>query len=263
MLLKVHYGNFWCFMPKNKQRLDTLLTERNLFDSLKLAQAAIMAGRVLVDEIKIDKAGHDVDINCEIRIIGNDSKYVSRGGLKLEAAIEHFKIDVDGKICLDIGASTGGFTDCLLQNGASKVIALDVGKGLIHNQLRQDNRVEIRESVNARLLTKEDFNVQFDIITIDVSFISQRLIIPAVIQHLKSDGVILALIKPQFEAERSKVGAGGIVRDEKVRCDVVDKITQFYTGNGFIIIGTIESPITGADGNIEYLLCAIKSGDIV
>jgi 23S rRNA (cytidine1920-2'-O)/16S rRNA (cytidine1409-2'-O)-methyltransferase len=246
-------------MPKNKKRLDLLLTDRNLFDSLKLAQAAIMAGRVLVDEIKIDKAGHDVDINCEIRILGGDSKFVSRGGLKLEAAIEHFEIDVDGKNCLDIGASTGGFTDCLLQNGAKKVTALDVGKGLIHNKLRQDNRVEIRDSVNARLLTTDDFDYQFDIITIDVSFISQRLILPAAKQHLKSDGVMLALIKPQFEAERSKVGEGGIVRDEKVRSDVVDKLLEFYTEKGFSVVGTIESPITGADGNIEYLLCAVKS----
>jgi len=218
-----------------------------------------MAGRVLVNEIKIDKAGHDVDINCVIRILGRDSKYVSRGGFKLEAAIKHFEIDVDGKICLDIGASTGGFTDCLLQNGASKVTALDVGKGLLHNKLRQDNRIEIRDSVNARLLTKDDFNEQFDIITIDVSFISQRLIIPAVIQHLKSDGVVLALIKPQFEAERAKVGEGGIVRDEKVRSDVVDKLLEFYTEKGFSVVGTIESPITGADGNIEFLLCAVKS----
>ncbi len=217
---------------------------------------------MLVNDIKIDKAGHDVDINCEIRILGGDSKYVSRGGLKLDAAIEHFEIDVDGKICLDIGASTGGFTDCLLQNGASKVVALDVGKGLLHNKLRQNDRVEIRDGVNARLLTADDFDEQFDIITIDVSFISQRLILPAIIPHLKTDGSILALIKPQFETERSKVGEGGIVRDEKVRRDVVAKLKIFYSETGFSIIGTIESPITGADGNIEYLLCAIKSGDV-
>lgn len=248
-------------MPKNKQRLDLLLIDRNLFDSLKLARSTIMAGRVLVNEIKIDKVGHDVDINCDIRILGGDSKYVSRGGLKLEAAIKHFKINAKNKICLDIGASTGGFTDCLLQNGASKVVALDVGRGLLHNKLYMDDKVEIRDSSNARLLIEDDFDYEFDIITMDVSFISQRLILPALIPHLKSGGVILALIKPQFEAEKSKVGKGGIVRDDKVRSDVVDKLLALYSESGFEIRGTIESPITGADGNIEFLLCAIKSGD--
>ncbi|MBU1023278.1 TlyA family RNA methyltransferase [bacterium] len=241
-----------------KKRLDVLLVERGLFESLALAQAAVMEGRVLVDEVKVEKAGHMFLENCEIRILGDDPEYVSRGGLKLEAAIEHFKIDVSEKTCLDVGASTGGFTDCLLQNGARKVVAVDVGKGQLHNKLMQDERVEVCDGVNARYLDRHEFDPEFDIITIDVSFISQRLVIPAIKGHLKSNGIIVALIKPQFEAEKENVGEGGIVRDESVRKEVVDRLVEFYNVNGFDVIGTIESPITGAEGNVEFLIAASK-----
>lgn len=243
-------------MPKLKKRLDVLLVERKLFESQALAQSAVMEGRVLVDEIKVEKSGHMFFESCEIRILGDDPKYVSRGGLKLEAAIEHFKIDVNKKTCLDIGASTGGFTDCLLQNDAKKVISLDVGKGQIHNKLRQDDRVEICDGVNARYLDKHEFDEKFDIITIDVSFISQRLIIPAIKEHLADNGIVIALIKPQFEAEKEKVGDGGIVRDESVRKEVVDGLVEFYGKSGFDVSGIIESPITGAGGNVELLIVA-------
>ena len=245
-------------MPVIKKRLDVLLLERELFESLALAQAVIMEGRVLVDDVKAEKAGHMFLESCSIRILGDDPKYVSRGGLKLEAAIEHFKIDITEKICLDIGASTGGFTDCLLQNGALKIVALDVGKGQIHNKLRQDDRVEICDGVNARYLDRHEFDEEFEIITIDVSFISQRLIIPAIKGHLANNGILVALIKPQFEAARENVGDGGIVRDEYVRNKVVEGLVAFYNENGFDVLGTIESPITGAEGNVEFLIAATK-----
>lgn len=241
-----------------KSRLDILLTERGLFPSRSLAQSAIMEGRVLVNEQKIEKAGQMVPSDCEIRIIGEDMKYVSRGGLKLEAAIEHFKIDVVGKRCLDVGASTGGFTDCLLQNGASKVVALDVGKGQLHEKLRQDQRVEIRDSVNVRLIDENYFDEPFAVIVLDVSFISQKLVVPVVMPHLKSGGVIIALIKPQFEVGKDLVGKGGIVRDKGIREKAVDDIKIFYEKINLKVIGVIESPITGADGNVEYLIVAEK-----
>ena len=243
-------------MAKTKKRLDIFLVDKGYFVSRNLAQSAIMAGRILVNERKIEKAGFSVSDDCVIRIVGDDPRFVSRAGFKLQAAIENFQIDVVNKVCLDIGASTGGFTDCLLQNGSLKIVALDVGKGLIHNKLRQDDRVEIREGVNARYITPDDFYDKFDIVTMDVSFISQRLILPALIPHMKNGAIILALIKPQFEAGKDQVGKGGIVRDESVRQSVVENITEFYIQSGFGIIGTMESPITGADGNIEFLIAA-------
>jgi len=217
-----------------------------------------MEGRVLVNEQKIEKAGQLVPADAEIRIIGEDMRYVSRGGLKLEAAIEHFKIDIAGMRCLDVGASTGGFTDCLLQHGASKVVALDVGKGQLHEKLRQDSRVEILDGVNAREITPDFFDKQFDLITMDVSFISQKLIVSSLTPHLKKGGMIIALIKPQFEAGRDKIGKGGIVRDENVRNKVVEDIKGFYESQGFEILGVIESPIKGHDGNVEYLIVIAK-----
>lgn len=241
-------------MVKITKRLDKFLVDMGYFETRNLAQSAIMEGRVLVNDRKIEKAGFSVGEDCEIRIIGDDPLYVSRGGLKLQAAIERFRIDVSDKTCLDIGASTGGFTDCLLQNGAVKVVALDVGKGLLHNKLRQDNRVEIREGINARYIDEDEFEVKFDLMTIDVSFISQKLILPALIPHLKSGGVIISLIKPQFEAGKEHVSKGGIVRDESVRLKVVEDITEAYMKSGFELIGTMESPIKGMDGNVEYLI---------
>jgi 23S rRNA (cytidine1920-2'-O)/16S rRNA (cytidine1409-2'-O)-methyltransferase len=245
-------------MAKTTKRLDAFLVEKGYFETRNLAQSAIMEGRVLVNDRKIEKAGFSVYENSEIRIIGDDPLFVSRGGLKLQAALEQFRIDVSDKICLDIGASTGGFTDCLLQDGAKKVVALDVGRGLIHNKLRQDNRVEIREGINARYIDENEFDEQFDIMTIDVSFISQKLVLPALIPHLKSGGIIVSLIKPQFEAGREKIGKGGIVRDESVRLTVVDEITEAYLNSGFELIGTMESPIKGMDGNVEYLIVVKK-----
>jgi len=241
-----------------KKRLDILLVELDLFPTRSLAQAAIMEGRVLVNDQKIEKAGQLVPADAEIRIIGEDMRYVSRGGLKLEAAIEHFKIDIEGLRCLDVGASTGGFTDCLLQHGASKVVALDVGKGQIHEKLRQDSRVEILDGINAREIAHDFFDEQFDLLTIDVSFISQKLIVPPLKTHLKKGGIIIALIKPQFEAGRDKIGKGGIVKDEKVRNEVVEDVKGFYESQGFEILGVIESPIKGHDGNVEYLIVASK-----
>jgi 23S rRNA (cytidine1920-2'-O)/16S rRNA (cytidine1409-2'-O)-methyltransferase len=245
-------------MSKIKIRLDILLTERKLFLTRNLAQAAIMEGRVLVNEQKIEKAGQLVPADAEIRIIGEDLPYVSRGGLKLEGALKHFKTDVTELRCLDVGASTGGFTDCLLQHGASKVVALDVGKGQLHEKLRQDPRVEIIDGVNAREITDDYFDEPFDLITIDVSFISQKLIVPALMPHLKSGGMIIALVKPQFEAGRDKIGKGGIVRDENVRKEVVEDIKLFYISLGFNVLGVIESHIQGHDGNVEYLIVAVK-----
>jgi 23S rRNA (cytidine1920-2'-O)/16S rRNA (cytidine1409-2'-O)-methyltransferase len=245
-------------VPRIKKRLDILLVERELFESRNLAQAAIMEGRVLVNDVKIEKAGQQVDPDCVIRILGDDPKYVSRGGFKLEAALNHFQINVKEKICLDVGASTGGFTDCLLQHGAKKVVAIDVGKGQMHNKLRQDDRVEIRDGVNARMLKKDDFICRFDIITMDVSFISQKLILPALIKHLGVDSVVVALIKPQFEVGRENVGKGGIVTDDVARQEVVLNLVGFYKAQGFDVLGTIKSPITGSDGNIEFLIAAQK-----
>jgi len=247
-------------MSKPRIRLDITLTERGLFPSRNLAQAAIMEGRILVNGQKVEKAGHLVPADCEIKILGEDLPYASRGGLKLEGALKHFNIDVTGFRCLDVGASTGGFTDCLLQHGASKVVALDVGKGQLHEKLRQDSRVEIHDGVNARLIDDNYFDEPFDLITIDVSFISQKLILPHLIPHLKIDGIIIALIKPQFEAGKDKIGKGGIVRDDETRRMVVDDIRSFYESSGFTVMGTIESPITGTDGNVEYLIACIRKG---
>lgn len=241
-------------MAKITKRLDAFLVEKGFFETRNLAQSAIMEGRVLVNDRKIEKAGFSVYESSDIRIIGDDPPFVSRGGLKLQAAIENFGIDVTEKICLDIGASTGGFTDCLLQNWASKVVALDVGRGLIHNKLRQDHRVELREGINARYIDENEFDFQFDLMTIDVSFISQKMIFPVLKPHLKIGGIIIALIKPQFEAGKENVGKGGIVRDKAVRAKVVDEIIDAYMQAGFEIIGTMESPIKGMDGNVEYLI---------
>ena len=247
-------------MPLIKKRLDIHLTESGLFPSRSLAQSAIMEGRILVNGQKVQKAGHLVPANSESQILGEDPPFVSRGGLKLEGALKHFQIDVSGMRCLDVGASTGGFTDCLLQHGAVKVVALDVGKGQIHEKLRQDPRVEIRDEVNARLIDENFFDEPFDLITIDVSFISQKLIVPALIPHLKPGGIIIALIKPQFEAGKDKIGKGGIVRDDETRRMVVDDIRLLYESSGFDVMGTIESSITGTDGNIEYLIASTRKG---
>jgi len=239
-----------------RERIDKLLVERGLADSRTKAHAMVMAGVVLVDEQRVEKPSHQFDTNSAIRIKGGDdptSRYVGRGGLKLEAALREFQIDVSGFVCLDVGASTGGFTDCLLQNGAKKVFAVDVGHNQIDWRLRNDPRVEVREGVNARYLTPEDFPQKFDLVVLDVSFISATKVLPAIVPLVAPDGSIVALIKPQFEVGRGEVGGGGIVRDEAKRLRAVEEVNKAARSLGLELLKVIESPITGAEGNIEFL----------
>jgi len=216
----------------------------------------VMAGVVLVDEQRVEKPSHQFATNSAIRIKGGDdptSRYVGRGGLKLEAALHEFQIDVSGFVCLDVGASTGGFTDCLLQNGAKKVFALDVGHNQIDWRLRNDPRVEVREGVNARYLTPEDFPQKFDLVVMDVSFISVTKVLPAIVPLLAPDRSIITLIKPQFEVGRGEVGGGGIVRDEAKRLGAVEEVNIAARSLGLEVVNLTESPITGAEGNVEFL----------
>ena len=215
----------------------------------------VMAGVVLVDEQRVEKPSHQFDPNSSIRIKGNDpsTRYVGRGGLKLEAALREFQIDVAGLNCLDVGASTGGFTDCLLQNGALKVVAIDVGHNQIDWRLRNDPRVEVREGVNARYLQAEDFPQQFDLAVMDVSFISATKVLPAIVPLVIPGGAIITLIKPQFEVGRGEVGGGGIVRDSAKRLRVVEEVNNAARELGLEVVNVIESPIAGAEGNVEYL----------
>ena len=239
-----------------RERIDKLLVERGLADSRTKAQAMVMAGVVLVDEQRVDKPSHQFDTNSAIRIKGSDdptSRYVGRGGLKLEAALGEFQIDVNGLTCLDVGASTGGFTDCLLQHGARKVFAIDVGHNQIDWRLRNDPRVEVREGVNARYLEPEDFPQRFDLAVMDVSFISATKVLPAIVGLLVDGGLIVTLIKPQFEVGRGEVGGGGVVRDPEKRARVVEEVNDAARGLGLKVIKIIESPIQGAEGNLEYL----------
>ncbi len=244
-----------------KVRLDKLVLERRLATSRERAQALILAGKVLVNGQKIEKAGTGVDASADVRLLGTDLKYVSRGGLKLEKALDHWQIDVRDKICLDVGASTGGFTDCLLQHGAARVIAVDTGHGQIDFGLRQDPRVLLREKTNARYLTAEPIGEPVDVVVMDVSFISATLVLPAVIAAAfpessvaRKDGQIIVLVKPQFEAGREQVGKGGIVRDPAIQTAAVDKVRQALLALGFTHIDVIESPILGGEGNREFLL---------
>ena len=244
-----------------KLRLDKLLVERGLAASRERAQALILAGKVLVDEQKIDKAGAQVVQQSAVRLLGEDLKYVSRGGLKLERALEHWRIDVAGRICLDIGASTGGFTDCLLQHGAARVIAVDTGYGQIDLKLRQDPRVRLLEKTNARYLTREAVGEAVDIVVMDVSFISATLVLPAVVsaafpesgEEMRGRRVVV-LVKPQFEAGREHVGKGGIVRDEAAQVAAVERVSATLRNLGVVRTDVIESPILGAEGNREFLL---------
>ena len=239
-----------------RERIDKLLVERGLAESRTRAQAMVMAGVVLVNEQRVEKPSEQIAPDSQIRIKRAEdptSRYVGRGGLKLEAALREFQIDPRGLVCLDVGASTGGFTDCLLQNGAAKVFAIDVGHNQIDWRLRNDPRVEVREGVNARYLDPNDFPVKFDLAVIDVSFISVTKILAALLPLLKDSASLVVLIKPQFEVGRGEVGSGGIVRDEKKRKKVVSDINEFATTLGLHMKGGIESPIRGAEGNIEYL----------
>jgi len=239
-----------------RERIDKLLVDRGLAESRTKAQAMIMSGVVLVDEQRVEKPSQQFDTNSSIRIKGSDdptSRYVGRGGLNLEAALREFQIDVAGFTCLDVGASTGGFTDCLLQHGAKRVVAIDVGHNQIDWRLRNDPRVEIREGVNARYITPEGFAQKFDLAVMDVSFISATKVLPAIIPLVIASGSIILLIKPQFEVGRGEVGSGGIVRDAAKRSRVVDAVNDAATALGLKVVNVIESPIQGAEGNVEFL----------
>ena len=245
-----------------KIRADQLLVDRGLVPSRQRAQALLIAGKVLVDGQKIVKSGTPVELGAEIRLLGDDLKYVSRGGVKLERALEHWNIDVHGKTCMDVGASTGGFTDCLLQHGAARVIAVDTGHGQIAMQLRQDSRVRLLEKSNARYLTREQLGEEVDLIAMDVSFISATLVLPAVLAAAFPDGnqragrEIIVLVKPQFEAGREKVGKGGIVTDPDAQQSAVERVRAAVLDLGAASNEVIESPLLGVEGNREFLLYA-------
>ncbi len=237
----------------NKTRLDVLLTERGLLDSRQKAQATIMSGIVFVNGQRVDKVGTAVSNDALIEIRGTTLPYVSRGGLKLEKAMQTFPLTLTGKICADIGASTGGFTDCMLQNGAKKVYAVDVGYGQLDWKLRNDARVVCMERTNARYLTHEEIPEELDFASVDVSFISLKLIFPALYGLLREGGEIACLIKPQFEAGREKVGKKGVVRDPAVHLEVLEHFLIHAKENHFTVLGITYSPICGPEGNIEYL----------
>jgi len=258
-----------------KLRLDKLLVERGLVPSRERAQALILAGKVLVNEQKIEKSGASVERDAPLRLLGDDLKYVSRGGLKLERALDHWRIDVNDLVCLDVGASTGGFTDCLLQRGAVRVIAVDTGYGQMDFRLRQDPRVRLLEKTNARYLTHEALGEFVSFVAMDVSFISATLVLPAVIAtafpssdsgetgvlarpgtNSKEDKNVVVLVKPQFEAGREQVGKGGIVRDEAAQKAAVERVRQCLIQLGAQKTDHIDSPILGAEGNREFLLYA-------
>ena len=237
----------------NKTRLDVLLTERGLLDSRQKAQATIMSGIVFVNGQRVDKVGTAVANDALIEIRGTTLPYVSRGGLKLEKAMQTFPLTLTGKICADIGASTGGFTDCMLQNGAKKVYAVDVGYGQLDWKLRNDARVVCMERTNARYLTHEEIPEELDFASVDVSFISLKLIFPALYGLLREGGEIACLIKPQFEAGREKVGKKGVVRDPAVHLEVLEHFLIHANEHHFTVLGITYSPIRGPEGNIEYL----------
>jgi 23S rRNA (cytidine1920-2'-O)/16S rRNA (cytidine1409-2'-O)-methyltransferase len=241
-----------------KTRLDKLLVDRGLAPSRERARALILAGKVLVNEQKIEKAGALIDSGpaSVLRLLGEDLRYVSRGGLKLEKALEHWRIDLHDKVCLDVGASTGGFSDCMLQRGAAKVIAVDTGYGQMDFGLRNDPRIRLLEKTNARYLEAAEVGEAIDFIAMDVSFISATLVLPAVIGAASSVREIVVLVKPQFEAGRELVGKGGIVRDESVQLAAVAKVEAALVGLGCVRAEWIESPILGGEGNREFLLHA-------
>jgi len=252
-------------MKKNsaKVRLDQLLVQRGLAQSRERAQALVIAGKVLVDEQKILKSGTSVDLESEIRLLGEELKYVSRGGIKLERALEYWKVDVNGKVCMDVGVSTGGFTDCLLHRGAARVIAVDTGHGQIAHKLRADPRVRLLENTNARYLTRDHVGEAVDLIAMDVSFISATLVLRPVISAAFPEHrtewpgrSVILLVKPQFEAGREHIGKGGIVRDPEVQQQALEKVKLAVSPLGPLSIDAIESPIRGAEGNREFLLCA-------
>ncbi len=238
---------------KIKKRLDVLLTEKGFCDSRSKAQAVIMAGQVYVDGQKADKPGISYEENVEIEVRGESCPYVSRGGLKLEKALRDFGVDPTGFVCSDSGASTGGFTDCLLQQGASKVFAIDVGYGQLDWKIRSDPRVVVMERTNIRYVTPEDLGEALDLSVIDVSFISLKIVLPAIKALLKPTGQVLCLIKPQFEAGREKVGKKGVVREPETHKQVLDDFVTLANNLNFTILGLTFSPVKGPEGNIEFL----------
>jgi len=242
-----------------KKRLDVMITERGLFESREKARAAIMAGTVYVDGQKEDKPGSMFRDEAEIEVRGNVLPFVSRGGLKLAKAMKEFGLTLDGCVCMDIGASTGGFTDCMLQNGASKVYAVDVGYGQLAWVLRSDPRVVCMERTNIRYVKPEDIGEPLDFASVDVSFISLTKVLPPARMLLKDNARMVCLIKPQFEAGREKVGKKGVVRDPAVHREVIERITGFAVQNGFTLLGLTFSPVKGPEGNIEYLMYIQKN----
>ena len=256
----------------SKVRLDAALVERGLAQTRTKAQATIMSGLVFVNGQRMDKAGAPVSADAQIEVRGNTLRYVSRGGLKLEKAMTEFPISLDGCVCADIGASTGGFTDCMLQNGARKVYAVDVGYGQLDWGLRSDPRVVCMERTNARYLTREQIPDELDFASVDVSFISLKLILPALSSLLGLDGHAVCLVKPQFEAGREKVGKKGVVRDPQVHLEVLERFLEHAKENNFTVLGMTYSPIRGPEGNIEYLgylargdgaQCDVRLGELV
>ncbi|AFS78398.1 putative ribosomal RNA methyltransferase [Gottschalkia acidurici 9a] len=241
-----------------KERIDVLLVEKGLAESREKAKRFIMAGIVFVDNEKIDKSGTKVSVESDILVKGNPLPYVSRGGLKLEKALKEFPISVEDKVALDIGASTGGFTDCMLKNGAKKVYAIDVGYGQLAWEIRSNEKVIPMDRTNIRYVKKEDIGELSDFVSIDVSFISLKLILPVVKELTKEDVEVIALIKPQFEAGREKVGKKGVVKDKKVHQEVIEQINSFCESIGLYINDLTYSPIKGAEGNREYLAYITK-----
>jgi 23S rRNA (cytidine1920-2'-O)/16S rRNA (cytidine1409-2'-O)-methyltransferase len=244
---------------RGKSRLDRLMLERGLEESRQKAQALVMAGRVLVDGRKVDKPGTLIPADSVIEIAGPPLRYVGRGGLKLEAALEAFRCDVRGKVYLDIGSSTGGFVDCLLQHGAARVISIDVGPSQMDSRLRQDSRVRIIDHTNARYLTWEQVGEQVDGITVDVAFISATMVLQPLVQFCRPGTRLIVLVKPQFEVGKGQVGRRGIVRDEELHRASVDKVLHFAIALGFSDFQMIPSPILGAEGNREFFISGVFS----
>ena len=249
-------------MSIKKERLDILLVEKGIFTSRERAKTSIMAGKVFVDGQRVDKAGEKVNVDAEIIFKGQEIPYVSRGGLKLEKAMKEFNISLSNKTCMDIGASTGGFTDCMLQSGAKKVFSIDVGYGQFAWKLRTDPRVVCMERTNIRYVTHDDIGEYVDFASIDVSFISLKKIMPATINLLSDNGEVVALIKPQFEAGKEKVGKKGVVRDINVHKEVVQSIVDFLYSEDLNILALSYSPIKGPEGNIEYLVYFTKDKNV-
>lgn len=245
-------------MSDRKERIDVILVSKGVFSSRERARASIMAGKIFVDGQRVDKCGEKVKENSNIEFKGEQLPFVSRGGLKLDKAIKSFSINLNDEVCLDIGASTGGFTDCMLQNGAKKVFSIDVGYGQFAWKLRIDPRVVCMERTNIRYVTIEDIGEYGDFASIDVSFISLKKVIPAVLSLLSEKGKIIALIKPQFEAGREKVGKKGVVREKSTHVEVVNNILDFLMKSNLKVIRFDYSPIKGPEGNIEYLIYFTK-----